>query len=201
MRKTIDRFKFNGAVDEQERIRNIRDLRTGIFRHKFWDSSEFEGQIHEYLPTGLGTFWNSSGWGFKGVWQCGILTDLIQVYFRTKNSDKRSILGKFTDEEYTIEERTFEEAYWSIKKKIEDTNRDWVMNLLLKKESIDNQDSSEYFDGNMKRYCNSNAQFREAQNKEHPSNFSSSGDSILSNLGSSKFSSEEAKDLKIHVPG
>lgn len=43
MRKTIDRFKFNGPLDDIDRAKHIRDCTHGIIKHQFWDGSEYEG--------------------------------------------------------------------------------------------------------------------------------------------------------------
>lgn len=138
MRKMIDRFKFNGPTDDEERVSIWKDFRYGTIRHKFWDGGEFEGQIADFQPCGLGTFWDRKGWGFKGVWQNGILIELLQCYKKDKHSG-----GK-------IKEVDFSEPYWSIRYDIEQSNKKWVYDLLDKSETIEKGDFTEYFDGNMK---------------------------------------------------
>lgn len=90
VRKTIDRFKFNGPIDDQDRARHIRDCTHGIIKHQFWDGSEYEGQVMDYVPAGLGIFWDRRGWGFKGVWQKGILIDLVEVFRREVRDNSQS---------------------------------------------------------------------------------------------------------------
>lgn len=78
----------------------------------------------DYVPAGLGIFWDRRGWGFKGVWQKGILIDLIEVFQRFLEHSKD------LEVKYKVINATFEDAYWSIRKEIEDSNRDWVLQLL-----------------------------------------------------------------------